>query len=54
MSVTAPAGFSAGTVAAGLKSQGGPDLTVVVNEGPSFSAAAVFTSNRAKAHPILW
>ncbi len=54
MSVTAPAGFTAGTVAAGLKSQGGPDLTVVVNEGPSFSAAAVFTNNRAKAHPILW
>ena len=54
MSVTAPAGFTAGTVAAGLKSQGGLDLTVVVNEGPSFSAAAVFTSNRAKAHPILW
>lgn len=54
MSVTAPAGFTAGSVAAGLKSQGGPDLTVVVNEGPSLSAAAVFTSNRAKAHPILW
>ena len=54
MSVTAPAGFSAGSVAAGLKSQGGLDLTVVVNEGPLDVAAAVFTSNRAKAHPIIW
>lgn len=54
MSVTAAAGFSAGSVPAGLKADGGLDLTVVVNEGPQFSAAAVFTSNRAKAHPILW
>ena len=54
MSVTAPAGFSAGSVAAGLKASGGLDLTVVVNEGPEFSGAAVFTSNRAKANPILW
>lgn len=54
MSVTAPGGFSAGSVAAGLKAKGGVDLTVVVNEGPLDIAAAVFTTNRAKAHPILW
>lgn len=54
MSVTAAAGFAAGSIAAGLKSKGGLDLTVIVNEGPLDSAAAVFTSNRAKAHPILW
>jgi len=54
VSVTAAQGFSAGSVAAGLKASGGLDLTVVVNEGPQFSAAAVFTSNRAKAHPIIW
>ena len=54
MSVTAASGFSAGSVAAGLKASGGLDLTVVVNEGPHFSGAAVFTTNRAKAHPILW
>jgi glutamate N-acetyltransferase/amino-acid N-acetyltransferase len=54
VSVTAATGFTAGSVAAGLKSSGGPDLTVVVNEGPEFSGAAVFTSNRAKANPILW
>ncbi|WP_456284901.1 bifunctional glutamate N-acetyltransferase/amino-acid acetyltransferase ArgJ [Microbacterium sp. JZ101] len=54
MSVTAPAGFEAAGVAAGLKSTGKPDVAVVVNRGPLKAGAAVFTSNRAKANPILW
>jgi glutamate N-acetyltransferase/amino-acid N-acetyltransferase len=54
VSVTAAAGFRAGSVAAGLAARGGPDLTVVINDGPLFSAACVFTSNKAKANPILW
>jgi glutamate N-acetyltransferase/amino-acid N-acetyltransferase len=54
MSVTAPAGFRASGVAAGLKSSGGPDVALVVNDGPSSTAAAVFTSNRCKANPVLW
>ena len=54
MSVTAAAGFRAGSVDAGLASRGGVDLTVVINEGPSDAAACVFTSNKAKAHPIIW
>ena len=54
MSVTFAAGFSAGSVAAGLKSSGKLDVTVVHNSGPSDGAAAVFTSNRAKANPVLW
>ena len=54
MSVTAPAGFRASGVAAGLKASGALDLALVVNDGPSAAAAAVFTSNRAKANPILW
>ena len=54
MSVTAPRGFEAGGVVAGLKSTGRPDLAVVVNRGPLKVGAAVFTSNRAKANPILW
>lgn len=54
MSVTAPAGFEAAGVAAGLKSTGKPDVAVVVNRGPRKVGAAVFTSNRAKANPILW
>ncbi|MEV4667840.1 bifunctional glutamate N-acetyltransferase/amino-acid acetyltransferase ArgJ [Microbacterium sp. LWO12-1.2] len=54
MSVTAPAGFEAAGVVAGLKSTGKPDVAVVVNRGPRKIGAAVFTSNRAKANPIIW
>lgn len=54
MTVTAPAGFDAAGVAAGLKASGADDLALVVNRGPRRAAAAVFTSNRAKANPILW
>ena len=54
MSVTAPQGFEAAGVAVGLKSSGKPDVAVVVNRGPLKVGAAVFTSNRAKANPIIW
>ena len=54
MSVTAAQGFRAAGVVAGLKSSGAPDVAVVVNDGPSASAAAVFTGNRCKANPVLW
>ena len=54
MSVTAAKGFEAAGIAAGLKSSGGLDLALVVNRGPLQLAAAVFTTNRAKANPILW
>jgi glutamate N-acetyltransferase / amino-acid N-acetyltransferase len=54
VSVTAPEGFEAAGVAVGLKSTGALDVAVVVNRGPLKVGAAVFTSNRAKANPILW
>ncbi len=54
MTVTAASGFTAAGVAAGLKGFDKLDLALVVNEGPLRSAAAVFTSNRAKANPIIW
>lgn len=54
MTVTHPKGFSAAGVSAGLKSNGNDDVAIVVNEGPRKVGAAVFTSNRAKANPILW
>lgn len=54
MSVTFPRGFRASGVTAGLKASGKPDLALVVNDGPSFAAAAVFTSNRVKAAPVRW
>ncbi|SDT01306.1 bifunctional glutamate N-acetyltransferase/amino-acid acetyltransferase ArgJ [Microterricola viridarii] len=54
MSVTTPLGFDAAGIAAGIKASGAPDLALVVNRGPSQAAAAVFTSNRAQANPIIW
>ena len=54
MSVTAPQGFEAAGVATGLKSTGALDVAVVVNRGPRKIGAAVFTTNRAKANPIIW
>ncbi|MFM6974010.1 MAG: bifunctional glutamate N-acetyltransferase/amino-acid acetyltransferase ArgJ [Agromyces sp.] len=54
MTVTTPRGFSAAGIAAGIKKSGAADLALVFNHGPSAAAAAVFTSNRAQANPILW
>ncbi len=54
MTVTHPHGFRAAGIAAGLKSTGAKDLALVVNDGPTFDSASVFTSNRCKANPILW
>jgi glutamate N-acetyltransferase/amino-acid N-acetyltransferase len=52
--VTAPAGFRATGIAAGIKASGGPDLALVFNEGPDHAAAGVFTRNQVKAAPVLW
>jgi len=54
VSVTAAAGFRAAGVAAGLKASGRPDVALVLNDGPRDSVAAVYTSNRCKANPVLW
>lgn len=49
-----PQGFRSASIAAGLKSNGGLDLTVIENQGPQFNAAAVFTSNKVVAAPVIW
>ncbi|GGO75863.1 bifunctional glutamate N-acetyltransferase/amino-acid acetyltransferase ArgJ [Nocardioides deserti] len=54
MSVTTPQGFRAAGVEAGLKTSGGKDVALVVNDGPTFDSATVFTANRCKANPVLW
>ena len=54
MSVTAPLGFRAAGVAAGLKASGERDVAVVINDGPARAAAAVFTTNRVQAAPVKW
>jgi glutamate N-acetyltransferase / amino-acid N-acetyltransferase len=52
--VTAPAGFRATGISAGIKASGNLDLALVFNEGPDHAAAAVFTRNQVKAAPVLW
>jgi glutamate N-acetyltransferase / amino-acid N-acetyltransferase len=52
--VTAPAGFRATGISAGIKVSGNLDLALVFNEGPDHAAAAVFTRNQVKAAPVLW
>ena len=49
-----PQGFVASATAAGLKSSGAKDLTLIVNQGPSQWATAVFTTNQVVAAPVLW
>jgi glutamate N-acetyltransferase/amino-acid N-acetyltransferase len=52
--VTAPEGFRATGIAAGIKASGTLDLALVFNEGPDYVAAGVFTRNQVKAAPVLW
>ncbi|OZC30778.1 bifunctional glutamate N-acetyltransferase/amino-acid acetyltransferase ArgJ [Gordonia polyisoprenivorans] len=52
--VTAPLGFRAAGIAAGIKASGKEDLALVFNEGPDYAAAGVFTRNQVKAAPVLW
>jgi glutamate N-acetyltransferase/amino-acid N-acetyltransferase len=50
--VTAPRGFRAAGVAAGIKANKGLDLALIVSEMPA-QAAAVFTTNLAVAAPVV-
>jgi glutamate N-acetyltransferase/amino-acid N-acetyltransferase len=52
--VKLPQGFVASATAAGLKNSGSKDLTLIVNQGPSQWASAVFTTNQVVAAPVLW
>jgi glutamate N-acetyltransferase/amino-acid N-acetyltransferase len=49
-----PQGFRSASIAAGLKSSGALDLTLIHNQGPLFIGAAVFTSNKVVAAPVIW
>jgi glutamate N-acetyltransferase / amino-acid N-acetyltransferase len=49
-----PKGFRGGAIAAGLKSSGALDLTLIENTGPRYDAAAVYTSNKVVAAPVIW
>ena len=52
--VTAPAGFRAAGISAGIKASRALDLALVFNEGPDYHAAGVFTRNQITAAPVLW
>jgi glutamate N-acetyltransferase/amino-acid N-acetyltransferase len=49
-----PQGFKSASIAAGLKNTGALDLTLIQNQGPLFMGAAVFTSNKVIAAPVIW
>ena len=51
-SVTAPVGFRAAGIACGIKKNGNADLALIVSDVPA-AAAAVFTTNKAQAAPVL-
>jgi glutamate N-acetyltransferase/amino-acid N-acetyltransferase len=50
--VTTPRGFRASGVSAGIKARGGLDLALIVSDQPA-ATAAVFTTNRAQAAPVV-
>ena len=49
-----PKGFISGSIAAGLKSTGALDLTIIQNLGPSNFGTAVYTTNKVVAAPVIW
>ena len=54
MSITVPAGFVASGIACGIKPSGDLDLSLVATaDGQPVAAAAVFTTNRMTAAPVL-
>ena len=54
MNKSLPQGFRAAGKHAGLKSSGAFDLTIIQNIGPRFDAAAVYTTNKVVAAPVIW
>jgi glutamate N-acetyltransferase/amino-acid N-acetyltransferase len=54
VSTALPKGFRANGIHAGLKSSGALDLTLIQNCGPRFDAAAVYTTNKVVAAPVIW
>ncbi|MBU6263736.1 MAG: bifunctional glutamate N-acetyltransferase/amino-acid acetyltransferase ArgJ [Actinomycetales bacterium] len=49
-----PKGFISGSIAAGLKSSGALDLTIIQNLGPLNFGTAVYTTNKVVAAPVIW
>ena len=49
-----PHGFRGAGIAAGIKTSGARDLTLIVNDGPQLFGTAVFTTNKVEAAPVTW
>jgi glutamate N-acetyltransferase/amino-acid N-acetyltransferase len=54
MTTSLPQGFRGAGIAAGIKSSGQKDLTLIVNDGPQLFGTAVFTTNQVVAAPVIW
>ena len=52
--VSLPKGFRGAGVAAGIKSSGAKDISLIVNDGPQNFGSAVFTTNKVEAAPVTW
>lgn len=52
--VTVPEGFRAAAVQAGIKPSGKTDMALLINDGPDFHAAAMFTKNKVTASPVRY
>ncbi|WP_273353670.1 bifunctional glutamate N-acetyltransferase/amino-acid acetyltransferase ArgJ [Corynebacterium resistens] len=52
--VTVPKGFRVASTRAGIKPSGNPDMALLVNDGPDFHAAAMFTRNKVTASPVRY
>ncbi len=50
--ITAPAGFRAAGIAAGIKASGAPDIALIVADAPA-AGAALFTTNQVQAAPVV-
>lgn len=50
--MSTPQGFSIYATTAGIKASGNPDMALIINNGPRYDAAAVFSRNKVVASPL--
>ena len=50
--MSTPQGFSTYATTAGIKASGNPDMALIINNGPRYDAAAVFSRNKVVASTI--
>lgn len=50
--MSTPQGFSTYATTAGIKASGNPDMALIINNGPRYDAAAVFSRNKVVASPL--